>query len=68
MYKNHKFFIDYSCSGNKVKPLNITFPNASAYVKNYDGWTKWMYFFIDDDYSLEKNNTIWDKFSADIKK
>ena len=46
--------------------------NASwnnAYVKNYDGETKWMYFLIeDDDDFLEKYNTIWDKVSADIKK
>ena len=27
-----------------------------------------MYFLIEDDDLLEKNNTIWDKVSADIKK
>ena len=27
-----------------------------------------MYFLIDDDTLLEKYNTIWDKFSTDIKK
>ena len=27
-----------------------------------------MYFFIEDDYLLEKYNTIWDKVSTDIKK
>ena len=27
-----------------------------------------MYFLIEDDESLEKYNTIWDKVSADIKK
>ena len=27
-----------------------------------------MYFLIEDDYLLEKYNTIWDKVSADIKK
>ena len=27
-----------------------------------------MYFLIEDDKLLEKNNTIWDKVSADIKK
>ena len=26
-----------------------------------------MYFFIGDDYLLEKYNTIWDKVSVDIK-
>ena len=28
----------------------------------------WMYFLIEDDDSLEKYNTIWNKISADIKK
>ena len=44
-------------------------PNRSAYVKSYDGKTKWVYFFIEDDDLSEKYNTIWDiKVSADIKK
>ena len=52
----------------KVKPLHTMLPKTSAYVKNYDGQTKWMYFLIEDEDLLEKYNTIWDKFSADIKK
>ena len=40
---------------------------TSAYVKSYDGQTKWMYFLIEDDYLLDKYNTIWEKVSADIK-
>ena len=55
-------------NGNKVKPLTIMLPKTSAYVKIYDGQTKWMYFLTEDDDSLEKYNTIWDKVSADIKK
>ena len=43
-------------------------PKTSAYVKSYDGQTKWMYFLIEDDDLLEKYNTIWDKVSAHIKK
>ena len=39
-------------------------PKASAYVKSYDGQTKWMYFLI----LFRKNMNIWDKVSADIKK
>ena len=39
-----------------------------AYVKSYDGQTKWRYFLIEDDDLLEKYNTIWDKVNADIKK
>ena len=40
------------------------FPKKSAYLKRYDGQTKWVYFLIQDDELLEKYNTIW----ADIKK
>ena len=40
----------------------------SANVKSYDGKTKGMYFLIEDDNLLENYKTIWDKFSADIKK
>ena len=43
-------------------------PEASAYLKSYDGQTRWVYFLIEDDDLLEKHNTIWDKVSADIKK
>ena len=43
-------------------------PKSRACVKSYDGETKWIYFFIQDDDLLEKYNIIWDKFSADITK
>ena len=43
-------------------------PKASAYVKCYDGQTKWMYFLIVDDNWLEKYNTISNKDSSVIKK
>ena len=43
-------------------------PKTRAYVKSYDGQTKRMYFLIEDDDLLEKFNTIWGKFSANIKK
>ena len=66
--ENYKYFIDYLYNGNKVKPLDIMLLKTSAYVKSYDGQTKWMYFLIEDDDLLEKYNTIWDKVSADIKK
>ena len=42
--------------------------STNAYVKSYDGQTKWMYLLIEDDDLLEKYNTIWDNVSADIKK
>ena len=57
MYKDHE-----------VKPLHIMLPKTDAYVKNYDGQTKWMHFLIENDDLLEKYNSIWDKVSADIKK
>ena len=43
-------------------------PKTSAYVKSYDGQTKWINFLIKDDDLLGKCNTIWEKVSADIKK
>ena len=42
-------------------------PETSAYIKHYDGQTKWMYFLIEDDGCLEKYNSVWNKVSADIK-
>ena len=41
---------------------------TNAYIKSYDGQTKWMYFLIEDDHFSKKYNTIWENFSADIKK
>ena len=38
--KNYKHFIGYLYNVNKVKPLNIMLPKASAYVKSYKGQTK----------------------------
>ena len=32
-----------------------------------DGQTKWIYCLIEDDHSLKKYNTIWDKVNTDIK-
>ena len=43
-------------------------PKTNAYLKSYDGQTKSMYFFIEDDNLLEKYNSIQDKASSDIKK
>ena len=51
----------------KIKPLNIILPKTSAYANSYDGQTKWMYFLIEDDDSLNKYNTIWNKVRANIK-
>ena len=40
-------------------------PKTSAYVKSYDGQTKWMYFLIKDDDLLEKY-IIWDKVKSEL--
>ena len=47
--KKYKQFIGYLYNNHKVKPLHIMLSKASAYVKSYDGQTKWMYFLIEDD-------------------
>ena len=52
----------------KVKPLHIMLPKTSAYVKTYDGQTKWIHFLIEANDLLKKYNTIWDKVSTVIKK
>ena len=62
--KTINILFGYLYDDYKTKPLHI----MRAYVKSYDGQTKWMYFLIEDDDLLEKYNTIWDKISADIKK
>ena len=43
-------------------------PKTSAYVKGYDGETKWVYFSIEDGDLLNKYNNIWNKVSNSIKK
>ena len=43
-------------------------PKTSAYLKLYDGQTKWVYFLIEVDDLLEKYDIIWDKVTTDVKK
>ena len=62
------YFIGYLYNYHKIKSLHIMLPKTSAYVKSYDGQTKWMYFLIKYDNLLEEYNTIWENVSADIKK
>ena len=64
----YKYFIGYLYNDSKVKPLHVMLPKTRAYVRSYDGQTKWMYFLIEDDDLLEKYNTIWSKVRADTKK
>ena len=65
--KNYNYFFGYLYNDHEVKPLHILLPKSSTYVKSYDGQTNWIYFLIEDDYLLEKCNTILDKVSADVK-
>ena len=44
--KSHKYFIKYLHNDHKVKSLHIMLPKTRAYVKVYDGKTKWIYFLI----------------------
>ena len=66
--RNYKYPLGYLYDYYNVKPLHMMLPKMTAYVKSYDGQTKWMCYFIEDDCLFEKHNTIWDKFSTDIKK
>ena len=52
--KDNKYFIGYLRNDYNVKLLHIMFPKTSAYVKSYDGQTKWIYFSIEDDELLER--------------
>ena len=52
--ENYKYFIGYLYNDDKIKSLNIILPKTSAYVKSYDGQTKWMYFLIENNKLLEK--------------
>ena len=61
--KNHKYVFGYLYNDNKVKPLHAMPPKARAYVKSYDGQTKWMYFLTEDDDLLGKYNTLCNKVS-----
>ena len=68
MKKDHNSLIGYLYNDHEVKPLHIMLPKTIAYIKSYDGQSKWMYFLIKDDHLLEKYNTVRDKVNADIKK
>ena len=64
--KKYKYFIGYLYNDHNIKLLHIMLPRTSAYVKSYNGQTKWMYSLIEDDDTI--SNTIFDKISSDITK
>ena len=43
-------------------------PKTSAYVKSYDGQTKWIYFLTEDNDLFKKYNAFLEKVSANLKK
>ena len=43
-------------------------PKTSAYVKSYDGQTKWIYFLTEDNDLFKKCNAFLEKVSANLKK
>ena len=57
-FGENKYFMGYLYNDDKVKPSDIMLPKPSAYVKSYDGQTKWMYLLIENGELLEKYNTI----------
>ena len=56
--KIYKYFIGYKDNDNKIKPSHRMLLKTSAHVRSYDGETKWMNFFIQDDELLKKYNDI----------
>ena len=51
----------------KIRPFTMILPKTSAYVKNQNGESKWMYFLIEGDELLEKYNDICNKVSSFIE-
>ena len=55
-----KYFIGYK-EGEIVKPLCITLPQMTGYIKYFENRGKNMSFLIKDDDVLDKYNEIWEK-------
>ena len=60
-----KYFIGYK-EGEIVKPLCITLPQMTGYIKYFENGGKSMSFIIKDDYVLDKYNEIWDKIKETL--
>ena len=58
---NYKHFVGYKFDYYKVKSLQIMLLKTSAYVKDYDGEAKQIYFLNEDDNLLLKCIDIWKK-------
>ena len=60
-----KYFIGYQ-EGKIVKPLCITLPQMSGYIKYFESSGKNMSFMVKDDNVLDKCNKIWDKIKKKL--
>ena len=47
--KNYKYISGYKDDDHKIKSVCILLSKTSAYIKRFDGETKWMYFLIEND-------------------
>ena len=65
---NFRYFINYLYDDYKIKQLHIKPSKSSAYVKRYDGQTKWIHFWLKMMTEDKKYNNTWDKVSADMEK
>ena len=61
-----KYLIVYK-EGEIVKPLCITLPQMTGYIKFFEYGGKNMSFIIKDDYVLDKYNAIWDKIKETLE-
>ena len=60
-----KYFIDYE-DNEIVKPLCITLPQLSGYIKYFEKGGKNMSFMVKDDNVLDKYNKIWSKIKEKL--
>ena len=58
IFSGLKYFIGQLYEDYKIKPLHIILLKTIAYIKSYDGQTKCIYFLVEDDYLLNKYNTV----------
>ena len=65
--RNFKYFFGYIADSN-IKPFSIILLKIRAYIKSYDGRTKWMYFLMKGEKLLKKINNVWSKVSYIINK
>ena len=55
-----KYFIGCNDDDDVIRPLCITLPQMIGYIKHFDS-NKTMYFKVNDNKLLKKNNKIWEK-------